>query len=69
MNWIKETNCSLFNNVKEFLDSRDDDCELECLDNTKIDCFRCYIFFLEDRLETALEKVRQYEMLIENKEK
>jgi hypothetical protein len=24
---------------------------------------------LKDRLETALEKVRQYEMLIENKEK
>jgi hypothetical protein len=28
-----------------------------------------YVEWLEDRLETALEKNRKYEMLIENKEK
>jgi hypothetical protein len=30
---------------------------------------RLYIKYLADRLETALEKNREYEMLIENKEK
>jgi hypothetical protein len=29
----------------------------------------CKIKFLQERLEIALEKVRQYELLIENKEK
>jgi hypothetical protein len=39
-----------------------------CMETTLTNAF-CKIRFLQDRLETALEKNRQYEMLIENKEK
>jgi hypothetical protein len=56
--------CPSFGKLKYF----NSELILSCTETVLINAF-CKIKFLQERLETALEKVRQYEMLIENKEK